>query len=141
MPPCTDTCALRWRAPGAGTVCTGACTSFPYPGSRDHICSRSSPFDASCTRPCFAGFAAHGSPLMVPESRVASPEPTHASRSPLLELRIAFLVAAAIVVSPGTCPESDGAEDVPPNAVPSEVHQVLGDGVVGAAEEARPLTD
>jgi len=77
----------------------------------------------------------------VPKSRVASPEPTHASRSALLELRIAFLVVAVIVVSPGTCPESDGAEDVPPNAVPSEVHQVLGDGVVGAAEETRPLTD
>lgn len=53
----------------------------------------------------------------------------------LLNLRIVFLVVAAIVVSAGTCPESNGAQDM------SEVHQVLGDGVVGPLEAARPLSD
>lgn len=59
----------------------------------------------------------------------------------LLKLRIVFLVVAGIVVSSGTCPESDGAEEISPIAVPSEVHEVLGDGVVGGLEAARPLSD
>jgi len=53
------------------------------------------------------------------------------------ELRIVFLVVAGVVLSSGT----DGAEDVSPLAVPSEVHQVLGEGVVGPLEAAQPLDE
>lgn len=63
----------------------------------------------------------------------------------LLTLRIVFVVAG-IVLSSGTSRGSDGAEDTSPIAIPSEVHEILGEGVVealetGALETARPLSD
>lgn len=63
----------------------------------------------------------------------------------LLTLGIVFVVAG-IVLSSGTSRGSDGAEDTSPIAIPSEVHEILGEGVVealetGALETARPLSD
>jgi len=63
----------------------------------------------------------------------------------LLTLGIVFVVAG-IVLSSGTSRGSGGAEDTSPIAIPSEVNEILGDGVVealetGALETARPLSD
>lgn len=52
-----------------------------------------------------------------------------------------LFVAAGIAVSCGTSARSSTAEDVVPAAVPSEVHQALGEGVIAAAEGAVPLSD
>jgi len=63
----------------------------------------------------------------------------------LLTLRIVFVVAG-IVLSSGASRGSVGAEDTSPIAIPREVHEILGEGVVealetGAFEIARPLSD
>ena len=56
----------------------------------------------------------------------------------MARLRIAFVVAG-IVLSSGTSPDTGAAED--PSALPREVRQILGDGVVDALEAAWPLSD
>jgi hypothetical protein len=71
--------------------------------------------------------------------------PVNAFRPSLRPLRIA-LVVAGIVLSSGTSRGSDGAEVSPPIVIPSEVHEILGEGVVealepGALGAARPLSD
>jgi hypothetical protein len=55
--------------------------------------------------------------------------------------RIALVVVAVIVVSAGTCPDVGDAADISPIGVPSEVHQILGDGVVEPLDTARPLSN
>jgi hypothetical protein len=47
----------------------------------------------------------------------------------LLTLRTVFAVAV-IALSPGTSRGSDGSEDSSLIAIPSEVHEILGEGVV-----------
>lgn len=69
----------------------------------------------------------------------------NAYRASLLALRIVFVVAG-IVLSSGTSRGGDGAVETPPIEIPSEVHEILGEGVVeavetGALETAQPLSD
>ena len=62
----------------------------------------------------------------------------------MLRLRMIF-VAAGIVLSLGLLDGASspgvGAEELSPDGTASEVRQLLGDGVVGDAQSARPLTD
>jgi hypothetical protein len=60
-------------------------------------------------------------------------------------LRIVIVVAGIVLLS-GPSRGSDGAESPSPIAIPGEVHEILGEGVVealepGALETARPLSD
>jgi len=58
-------------------------------------------------------------------------------RCDLKTFRLVGLVAAVMTVSSGT----DGAQDLTALGVPNEVHQILGDGVVGAAEPVGSVRD
>ena len=70
-------------------------------------------------------------------SRVVDPLSAPPADRHLRSFRIVSLVVAGIIVSSGT----NGAQDIPALGVPNEVHQILGDGVVGAAEPVRSLSD
>src|SRR5262249_38026060 len=59
------------------------------------------------------------------------------SVSDLKTFGIVGLVVAVVVASSGT----DGAQDLAAIGIPNEVHQMLGDGVVGAAEPVGALSD
>ena len=70
-------------------------------------------------------------------SRVVDPLPAPPADRHLRSFRIVSLVVAGIIVSSGT----NGAQNIPALGIPNEVHQILGDGVVGAAEPVRSLSD
>jgi hypothetical protein len=59
---------------------------------------------------------------------------------------IVFVAAAIVLLSGASKGSGGGAEETSPTAIPSEVHEILGEGVVealetGALETARPLSD
>jgi len=71
--------------------------------------------------------------------------PMNGFRASLHALRIALAVAGIVLLA-GTSRRSDGAEDASAIMIPSELHEILGEGVVeaaqtGALEATRPLSN